>query len=158
MFGRIFSISFKQFERLCLRLLLIEVKGATSFEDLLTVDGVLHATFKSTAAARNLFENDIVRSKTMAEAAPYAMSLELRQLFMDMCIHCSLSDLRSIFDTNINHLTDGYVRCGHYEGKVVVRLIGEVLRMQLNDVRKQMFNTFLTSTDEEVFNRPFSSL
>ncbi len=44
--SRIYSVSIRQIERFCLRLLLLSVKGATSFESLKTHDGVVHPTFK----------------------------------------------------------------------------------------------------------------
>lgn len=202
--GRIYSITFKQLERFFLRLLLIEVKGATSFEDLLTVNGVHHATFKSAAAARTLFEDDTVWSRAIEEASTFTMPLELRQLFVDMCVHCNLSDPRSIFDTNLYHLMEDYLRRGHNE-EVAKNLnlrwiqeklqgngfnmevdfllpaptfdlinsiiaeeresvdlerieecirIGELMPAQLSDVQKDVFNTMLTSINEQISNRP----
>jgi hypothetical protein len=44
--SRIYSVSIRQIERFCLRLLLLNVKGATSFENLKIHRGVQHPTFK----------------------------------------------------------------------------------------------------------------
>ena len=66
--GVIYTVGVKQVERHSLGLLLLEVKGATSFEDLRTVDGVLYPTFKKAAIARNLLADDTVWEKvTLAE-------------------------------------------------------------------------------------------
>ena len=46
MIGRIYSVSPRDMERFCLRLLLLSVKGATSYENLRTVDGRCYTTFK----------------------------------------------------------------------------------------------------------------
>jgi hypothetical protein len=45
-------------ERFYLRMLLCHVKGPTSFRDLKTVENVEYATFKDSAIARGLLEND----------------------------------------------------------------------------------------------------
>ena len=45
-------------ERFYLRLLLTVVRGPTSFENLRTVNNVLHDTFKAACVARGLLEDD----------------------------------------------------------------------------------------------------
>lgn len=45
-------------ERFYLRTLLTAVKGSTSFEDLHTVDGTLHPTFRDACVAYGLLEDD----------------------------------------------------------------------------------------------------
>ena len=52
--GRMHTVSPTQEEAFCLRLLLIVVVGPTSFQDLKTVDGIVHETFKGACRARNL--------------------------------------------------------------------------------------------------------
>ena len=56
-------------ERFYLRLLLTIVRGATSFEDLRTVNNVLHDTFKSACVARGLLEDDEEWIQCLREAA-----------------------------------------------------------------------------------------
>jgi hypothetical protein len=88
--GRLYTVSVKQVERHCLRLLLINVKGPQSFQHLQTVDGVEYPTFKLAAIALNLLEDDRVWESTMTEAATYQMPHELRQLFVDICLQQTL--------------------------------------------------------------------
>ena len=45
-------------EQYYLRLLLTKIHGATCFEDIRTIDGVLHPTFKSACMALGLLNND----------------------------------------------------------------------------------------------------
>ena len=45
-------------ERYYLRLLLTKIHGATCFEDIRTIDGVLHPTFKSACMALGLLNDD----------------------------------------------------------------------------------------------------
>uniref|UniRef100_UPI00358F89E5 uncharacterized protein n=1 Tax=Myxine glutinosa TaxID=7769 RepID=UPI00358F89E5 len=56
--GRIYQVQPSDPQRFALRLLLLHRKGATSFEDLRTVDGQLHNTFKDAARAMGLLEDD----------------------------------------------------------------------------------------------------
>lgn len=56
--GRLVSANPAEGERYYLRVLLTHVKGPTCFEDLLTVDGVQHRTFRKAALERGLIETD----------------------------------------------------------------------------------------------------
>ena len=56
-------------ETFCLRLLLLHVPGATSFEDLRTVEGCLYDTFKEAAQKHGLFNDQTTWDQTLNEAA-----------------------------------------------------------------------------------------
>jgi len=79
--GRMFSISPRDSEKFHLRLLLLHIKGATSFSQMKTVDGVQYATFKEAAAAKNLLENDNEWKHSLREAASFKFPNQLRLLF-----------------------------------------------------------------------------
>jgi ATP-dependent DNA helicase PIF1 len=64
-------VSLKQVERYCLRLLLINVKGSTSFDHLRTVDDIVFHTFKAAAIALNFLEGDRTWEKTLEEAVTF---------------------------------------------------------------------------------------
>uniref|UniRef100_A0A915KJQ2 Uncharacterized protein n=1 Tax=Romanomermis culicivorax TaxID=13658 RepID=A0A915KJQ2_ROMCU len=55
---RIGSFSPVNRELFCVRILLFNVKGPTSFEELRTVDGKVYESFEGACAARNLLDND----------------------------------------------------------------------------------------------------
>ena len=65
--GRIPTISLSphQSERYYLRLMLHNKAGATSFEDLRTVDGVVHPTFNAACRPLGLLEDDSEIDKAM---------------------------------------------------------------------------------------------
>jgi ATP-dependent DNA helicase PIF1 len=72
--GRIHTVAPREADRFHLRLLLVNVKGATSYEDLRTV--TLHSgerrvceTFQDACIALGLLDDDAVWDKTMEEAA-----------------------------------------------------------------------------------------
>lgn len=111
--GRIYSVWVKQVERHSLRLLLLDVKGATSFEDLKTVGGVQYPTFKEAAIARNLLADDTVWERVMEEAIAFEMPIQLRQLFVDICCHCQPLNALILFNNNLEHLIEDYIKTGH---------------------------------------------
>lgn len=55
---RMYTVSIKDEERFYLRMLLLHVRGATSYEDVRTVDGVVYETFKLAAFHRHLLASD----------------------------------------------------------------------------------------------------
>ena len=60
MIGRINSVNPKKGERFYLRLLLNHVKGPTSFQDLLTVDGIYYLYFKEAEKIDFLESNESI--------------------------------------------------------------------------------------------------
>ena len=56
--GRVYGVSMHNFELFALRTLLHCVRGATSFTDLLTVDGFIHPTFRAACSAFGFVHDD----------------------------------------------------------------------------------------------------
>ncbi|GBL97411.1 hypothetical protein AVEN_170518-1 [Araneus ventricosus] len=71
--ARMYTIGLKEEERFCLRILLLQVPGATSFEFLRTVDNVVYDTFKETAYHHHLLESDEEWERCLEDAATYQM-------------------------------------------------------------------------------------
>ncbi|XP_044005514.1 uncharacterized protein LOC122850427 [Aphidius gifuensis] len=86
--GRMYSISPSQVELFHLRLLLLKVKGATSFENIRTIDGVMHDTYRSACLALGLIEDDEEWDRAMTEGEVWMMPKQLRHLFVRILIHC----------------------------------------------------------------------
>ena len=80
--GRIHTVSPSQEEAFCLRLLLNMVQGPTSFQDIKTVDGIQHDTFRSAARARGLLDNDDHLNGALQEAALTDSPAKMRNLFV----------------------------------------------------------------------------
>lgn len=84
--GRIEYVSPSQPELYYLRVLLSQVKGATSFQDLLTTNKgtaqeVVHGSFKDACMARGLLERDDEWRDCMEEAKSCASPRQIRALF-----------------------------------------------------------------------------
>ncbi|XP_032789754.2 uncharacterized protein LOC116926943 [Daphnia magna] len=150
--SRLYTVGVRQVERHCLRLLLINVKGATSFEHLRTVDGLLYATFKSAAIALNLLEDDRAWSTTMEEAAVFQMPVQLRQLYVDICLYCNPTDAATLFDANLNHLMEDFIRSGH-DANVAKNLTLKWIQDKLRLNNKTMEEFSLTVPDFHLINQ-----
>ena len=99
-----------QGERFYLRLLLLHVPGATSFQDLRTVDDVIFDTFRGAALARELLEDDTVWVKCMEEAATVQMPAALRNLFATLLEFCELKDPSAVWDQYKELMSEDYTR------------------------------------------------
>ena len=83
---------FTQMESFCLRQLLLNVKGATSFEALQTIDGIMYNTFREACIALDLIESDDMWIACMKDAIALKSALMCRELFVYLLLYCSLSD------------------------------------------------------------------
>ena len=90
--ARMYSVSPRDRERFYLRMLLLHVKGATSFEALRTFEGVIHDRYESACRARGLLIDDTEWERTMTEAANTATPKQLRELFVTILGNCEPSN------------------------------------------------------------------
>ena len=85
--SRMYSENIKSFEKYCLRLLLLRVKGAQSFEDVRTFEGITHDTFEAAARAHKLIESDEHILNCLNEAVFLKMPKQLRNLFATIIMY-----------------------------------------------------------------------
>jgi PIF1-like helicase/Helitron helicase-like domain at N-terminus/Helicase len=95
---RIYSVPPKDIERFHLRLLLFHVKGAKSFNDIKTFDGITHETFKEAAKVRNLLEDDTEWERCLTEAKNHAMAFEFRSFFAYLLVFNVPNDSRRLWE------------------------------------------------------------
>ena len=86
--SRMYSVSPKDIERYCLRLLLLHVSGPTCFDDLLIVDSHRCSSFHEACLLRHLLSDDSAWEHTLQEATTFCMPSKLRDLFVTICLHC----------------------------------------------------------------------
>jgi hypothetical protein len=98
--GRLYYVNPVEGERFYLRMLLMIVKGATSYKDLRTYNGIVYQTFKEACAARGLLKYDNEWYRTFDEATSWATSLQLRYLFTTILLFCGLEDESKFFQKN----------------------------------------------------------
>jgi hypothetical protein len=73
------------------------VKGATNYEDIRTYNGIVYQTFKEACAARGLLSDDKEWYNTFEEAANWATSSQLRNLFVIMLTYYEIKDEKEFF-------------------------------------------------------------
>ncbi|XP_065318878.1 uncharacterized protein LOC135926873 [Gordionus sp. m RMFG-2023] len=86
--SRMYSVHLNSGERFFLRLLLLHVCGATSFDYLKTINGILMTTFKEAAIKRNLLSDDKEWESCLEEGSIYQMPSQLRSTFAFICMFC----------------------------------------------------------------------
>jgi len=145
-------MSVRQVERYSLRSLLINVKGATSFENLRTVNQVVFQTVKAAAIVLNLLEDDSAWEKVVEEAAAFEMPVQLRQLFVDICLYCNPTDAFHPFELNLNHLMEDYIRSGH-EAEVAKNLTLKWIQDKLRLNNQTMEDLSLPVPDFQLINQ-----
>lgn len=87
-------------------MLLLVVRGATSFKQVRTFDGVCHSTFKGACQARGLLGDDQEWYNAFDEAASWATSRQLRKLFVTMLLFCEVGDEHAFFEKVWKSLAD----------------------------------------------------
>ena len=96
--GRLYYVHPSVGERYFLRMLLLVVKGARSFEEVRTYNGVVYSTFRLACNARGLLGDDQEWYSAFDEAAAWATSPQLRKLFVTMLLFCEVKDERAFFE------------------------------------------------------------
>ncbi|XP_043863668.1 uncharacterized protein LOC122756901 [Drosophila mojavensis] len=96
--GRIYTVHPKNDDCFYLRLLLVHVRGPTSFESLRTVNGIVCPTFRAACQELNLLENDTHWETTIAEAIIFASSSQIRTLFAIIISTCFPSKPRELWN------------------------------------------------------------
>jgi len=87
--GRVVTCHPTEGERYYLRLLLINVRGPKSYQDLCKVDGNCCSTFREAAEKRGLLQCDNNLVECMSEATNYQMPYSLRRLFATLLVYCN---------------------------------------------------------------------
>ncbi|XP_069147687.1 uncharacterized protein [Solanum lycopersicum] len=97
-------------ERYNLRLLLMNIRGPKSYQDLLMVNGKLCTTFREAAQKRGLLLSDNNLIECMSEAVDYQMPASLRHLFAMLLIYCSPSNPKELWEKFEISLSEDFMR------------------------------------------------
>ena len=95
--GRMWFVHFREGERFFLRQLLTVVPGAISFENLYTINGVIHPIFKDACTALGLLEDDNYWINCFAEASVWSTGKELYALFVSALTYRDVVDARELW-------------------------------------------------------------
>jgi len=103
--SRIYNIHPDAGEKYYLRLLLLNVQGATSFEALKTVDAIVHPTFLEACKAMGLLADDAEWKRCLEEACYYQSAQALRTLFVVILLNNSPTNVPELFDLAFENTT-----------------------------------------------------
>jgi hypothetical protein len=86
------------------------VKGAQSYKDIRTYNGIVYQTFKEVCAAHGLLTDDKEWYDMFTKAANWATATQLRYLFFTMLLFCNLQDERKFYNEKWRKMTDDIQR------------------------------------------------
>ncbi|XP_074356620.1 uncharacterized protein LOC141696369 [Apium graveolens] len=98
--GRLSEVHSSSGELLYLHMLLLRKKGSRSFEDLKTVNGHIHETFKEAYAALGLLQNDNQWHEAIAENSHTSLPPQLRAIFVNILAYSPISDPLRLWEAN----------------------------------------------------------
>ncbi|XP_073362834.1 uncharacterized protein [Aegilops tauschii subsp. strangulata] len=145
--GRIVSANPAEGDRYYLRVLLNHVTGKRSFDDLLTVDGVLCGSFREAAERLGLIEADNTLDNCLTEAEQWAMPCSLRRLFATILVHCEPGDVRGLWDRHLDPMSDDYRRSRTSPIEVEQMVLLDI-RGMLQSMGKDIVDFALPSIDD----------
>ncbi|WVZ76660.1 hypothetical protein U9M48_024616 [Paspalum notatum var. saurae] len=138
-------------ERYFLRILLNHVAGATSFEELRTVDGEIMPSFREAAERRGLIEVDNTLDDCLTEAETFQMPSSLRRLFATILVYCEASnDIKSYPLPEIDEEHDsshGVDREIYEESIIEVDPDHDALATSLNAEQRSAYDEILAAMD-----------
>ncbi|XP_057305225.1 ATP-dependent DNA helicase PIF1-like [Hydractinia symbiolongicarpus] len=108
--SRLYSAQPSEGERFYLRILLLHVPGATSFESLRTFNGELFPTFREACLARGLLQDDNEWNGTLLQVATIGTPWQLRQTFSFILSHCEVNDPLTLWLTHRNSMIEDFLR------------------------------------------------
>ena len=124
-------------ERYYLRVLLSHVRGATSFDDLKTVNGKPCSSFREACEHLGLIEHDRTLDDCMTEAATFQMPCALRRLFATILVFCEATEIRQMWDKHLASMSEDYRRNQSNEAtleQMVLRDIRDMLQSMGKDI------------------------
>ncbi|XP_073121556.1 uncharacterized protein [Henckelia pumila] len=156
--GRVNAANPVEGERYYLRLLLSHVRGPISFDYLLMVNGKRYFTFKESAQKRGLLESDRSNFDCMNEAVTFQMPHALRRLFETILVYCEAADVRLLWDTYFEAMSDDLKRQFHHNREFLVSKTLQSLNLILESMGKKngAFDLPRISLDMRQSNATFS--
>jgi len=113
------------------------VRGATSFEDLRTVEGFIFSTFREAAEKRGLIEADGSISDCLSEAATFQMPSALRRLFATILVFCEVTNVRELWDKHFEAMSEDFI-ADNVNAKVTEQMVLKDLKSLLYSMGKDI--------------------
>ncbi|XP_074352599.1 uncharacterized protein LOC141691739 [Apium graveolens] len=105
-FGRLSDVHSHYGETFILRMLLMHIKGATSYQNLKTINGFVHNSFQEACDALGLLKDDRQWDVAMSENAVHAMPRQLRQLFVHILSNNQVADPLKLWERHWESMSE----------------------------------------------------
>jgi hypothetical protein len=105
--GRLTFIPPSNRELYYMRVLLNVQVGCTSFEDIRTVNGHIHDTYREACGALRLLDDDGEFIDVISEVSILGSGVSIRRMFANLLLSASMSDPKKVWDQLFETLTDG---------------------------------------------------
>ncbi|OMO58886.1 DNA helicase [Corchorus capsularis] len=145
--GRVVYIHPRAGELYYLRMLLDYVKGPQNYDDIKTVNGALHPTFRSACNALGLLGDDKEWQETLNEASIWATAFELRKLFVMLVLHCEVAEPLKLLDDYWLKFADD-----------IMHRVHSLIALPSVDIPDAQLKNLVLSELERLFNKSGSSL
>ena len=110
--SRMYTVSPRDVEKFHLRLLLLHVPGAKSFEEIRTVEGETFPSFKEACLQLGLIQNDDHLNQALQEAATHHMPTQLRVMFSALCIYSVPANAQQLWNAHKESMIEDYLQRG----------------------------------------------
>ncbi|GFU30357.1 uncharacterized protein TNCV_2205211 [Trichonephila clavipes] len=104
--GRLFTVSQDTLSAFYLRLLLVNVTGPLSFQDIRKVNGQQYPTYKDACLALGLLEDDNQWECMLAEVALNCTAIQIRRLFAIVLTTCFPARAQILWEIHKDSMTD----------------------------------------------------
>ncbi|GBP73542.1 hypothetical protein EVAR_89202_1 [Eumeta japonica] len=156
--GRIYSVHPSNDECFYLRLLLVNVRGPTSFQQLRTVDGELCGSYREACQRLQLLENDAHWDQTLNDAVILSHAHQIRTLFSIIISTCFPSNPIDLWIKYKDYMCDDILyqirnRMGNPNIQISEEIYNEAL-ISIEDMCLIMSNKLLIQLGLTAPNRP----
>ena len=138
--GRINAVSPVQGGRYFLRMMLTHTTGATCYDDLKQVDGIVYDTYKEACKAMGLLEDDAEWEIALEEVTGSGSSHQIRAIFAVLLQFCHPTDPSRLYDKFKDDMSDDFIYSEIKNGKCT--------RAELN--MEWIYNEVLICIDEQL--------
>ncbi|XP_066910494.1 uncharacterized protein [Clytia hemisphaerica] len=146
--SRMYNAGIREGERYFLRVLLLHVPGATSFEYLRTFDGEIYPTFREACLARGLLADDNIWVETLNEVVHVATPAKIRRTFCTILIHGEPNNPAELWESFKEHMIQDFLR-HHSELQAEQMTLSNIANM-LHQFRKSLQDFNLPDFDIEI--------
>jgi hypothetical protein len=91
-------------------------EGKTSFEDLISIEGIAYETYQEVCCVLGLLQDDLEWDEALTEGSFTKMSSSLRELFVTIVLFCQPANPRDLFNNHFIEWADDFIASASKNG------------------------------------------